>query len=371
MPEASSLVRPEVLALAPYNSGLTIGEVLDRYAPARIAKLGSNESPLGPAPAVSELAALTTDLMRLYPDPQGRALCHAIGARFSISDEQVILGNGSEDLISVICRAILRPGDRVITPYPSFPLHEDYATVMGAIVQRVPVGPGFAMDVDGICAALQKPARLLIFSNPMNPVGTALPVAELERLIAAAPRDVLIVIDEAYAEYMSAPGSITAIDLLRKVDRPWVVLRTFSKAYGLAGLRLGFGLVDSLEFAQILSRVRTPFNANAVAQAAALAALADDSHLAQVVGLARTECHRIDVFLREQGFQTAPSAANFIFFDCQRPAVDFAEELLRRGVIVKPWKQAGFERFVRVTAGSRNDSDQFMAAVAEIGAATS
>jgi histidinol-phosphate aminotransferase len=366
MPNATSLVRPEVLALAPYNAGLTIQEVVERYAPPRIAKLGSNESPLGPTSAIQELTAYETDLLRLYPDPRGRMLRRAIGAKFAVAEEQVVLGNGSEDLISVICRTILRPADRVITLYPSFPLHEDYATVLGARVERVSLAPDFVIDVDALIAAVQQPARLLIFSNPMNPVGSTLSEADLRHVIAATPPEVLIVIDEAYGEYAREQGMGSAVSVFKSLDRPWMVLRTFSKAYGLAGLRLGFGIADSPAFAEVLDRVRTPFNANAVAQIAALKALADDQHLAEVTALARLERERIDAFLRDRGYRTAPSAANFVFFDCRRSSTDFAEDLLRHGVIVKPWKQLGFETFIRVTAGSRNDSDQFMQAIRDI-----
>lgn len=192
------------------------------------------------------------------------------------------------------------------------------------------------------------------------------PPAELTRVLAATDNDTLIVVDEAYAEYAAGDDYISAIDLLKNSDRPWVVLRTMSKAYGLAGLRIGYGIVSDPELRSFLDRVRTPFNVNAIAQASAVAALADRLHLQRVVTLAVSERQRVEAFLFGRGWRVAPSKGNFLFFDCTGNAVDFAERLLRRGVIVKPWKQTGFETFVRVSVGAPDENDQFMDAVSSL-----
>jgi len=364
--KASSMVRTEVTRLSPYNSGLTIGEVMLRYAPARIAKLGSNENPLGPSPTLAMMMQEGTEMFRLYPDPAGRELRQAIAARHTVDDEQIILGNGSEDLLSVISRAVLRPGDTVVTLYPSFPLHEDYATLMGASVHRVAVNDDLTIDVDALIEAVRDRPRMLLFSNPMNPVGSWLSSGDLSKVLDAVSDETLIVVDEAYAEYAEGDDYASSLPYLGKRDRPWIVLRTFSKAFGLAGLRIGFGIVGDPELRSLLDRVRTPFNVNGVAQAAALAALADEEHLAQVVTLARTERARLENFLAGKGLEVAPSRGNFLFFNCRKNASAFVEGLLREGVIVKPWKQEGFDTYVRVSIGSPSENDHFMSALSQL-----
>ncbi|MDX3927130.1 MAG: histidinol-phosphate transaminase [Shinella sp.] len=362
MAESFPLVRPEIAALSPYNAGLTIAEVKSRYNPARIAKLGSNENPLGPSPEVRNLVA-DGELFRLYPDPSGRALADALACEFSLSREQIILGNGSEDLIAVICRTVLRPGDHVVTLYPSFPLHEDYATLMGAVVERVDLRENLTIDVDALVAAVAKPARMVIFANPMNPVGSWLSPQEMRRVLDALPERTLLVVDEAYAEYAAGEDYPSAAEMLASSGRNWIVLRTFSKAYGLAGLRLGFGLVGDPGLTTFLDRARTPFNTNAVAQAAGLIARSDRAHVERTVALAVAERMRIGEALASKGLKIAPSKGNFLFFDTGRESSAVAEALLRDGVIVKPWKQPGYETFIRVSIGSPDENDHFLEAL--------
>ncbi|ODA97523.1 histidinol-phosphate transaminase [Mesorhizobium sp. SEMIA 3007] len=366
MSRASDMVRTEVTRLSPYNSGLTIAEVMQRYAPARIAKLGSNENPLGPSPTLATMVQAGAEMFRLYPDPAGRELRQAIAARYGFGEDQIILGNGSEDLLSVISRAVLRPGDTVVTLYPSFPLHEDYATLMGASVKRVTVNNDLTINVDALIEAERERPRMLLFSNPMNPVGSWLSAGDLSKVLDAAGDETLIVVDEAYAEYAEGDDYASSLHYLRNRDRPWIVLRTFSKAFGLAGLRIGFGIVGDPELRALLDRVRTPFNANGMAQAAALAALADEEHLARVVALAKAERTRVESFLRNMGLDVAPSRGNFLFFNCRQNASAFAEGLLREGVIVKPWKQQDFDSYVRVSIGSPAENDHFMAALSRL-----
>ncbi|MDX8514470.1 histidinol-phosphate transaminase [Mesorhizobium captivum] len=366
MSKASEIVRAEVTRLSPYNSGLTIGEVMLRYAPARIAKLGSNENPLGPTPALAATLMADAEMFRLYPDPAGRKLRRAIAAKHAVDEEQVILGNGSEELLSIISRAVLRSGDAIVTLYPSFPLHEDYATLAGATVNRVAVNDDFTIDIEAMIAAVRERPRMLLFSNPMNPVGSWLSAGDLVRVLGAASDETLIVIDQAYAEYAAGEDYASSLACLATLDCPWIVLRTFSKAFGLAGLRIGFGIVGDPELRALLDRVRTPFNANGIAQAAALSALADEDHLARVVALASTERARVEGFLRGQGLDVAPSRGNFLFFDCRRNAAAFVEGLLQKGVIVKPWKQEGFDTYVRVSIGSPAENDQFMEGLSDL-----
>lgn len=358
----TDLIRDEVRLIAPYNAGLTIAQVRERYGVGSIAKLGSNETPLGAGQLARAAFARAGEALHLYPDPAGRDMRRHLAAEAGINEARVILGNGSEDLLSVICRTVLRAGDSVVTPYPSFPLHEDYALLMGASVTRVPVGGDFAVDVPALIEAGRE-ARLLFLANPLNPVGSWIGPDALAALARELPETCLLVVDEAYFEFARGDGYADGLAVLRAMDRPWIVLRTLSKAYGLASLRIGYGFAHDAGFIAMLDRVRTPFNVNGPAQAAGLAALADHDHLAQVVALACTERDRMAAELTARGYRVAPSRGNFVFFDCGGPSVDFAEALLRHGIITKPWKQPGYDTFVRVSAGAAAETAAFLAAL--------
>lgn len=371
MGNTTDLVRPEVMRIPPYNSGLTLDEVRQRYGASRIAKLGSNENPLGPTDRISEIMTGYADLFRLYPDPQGRALCERLAALHDVGPDQIILGNGSEDLIAVICRSVVRAGDDVATLYPSFPLHEDYTVLMGGNVKRIGVDSDLEIDLAALVAGTAAAPRMVMFSNPMNPVGTWLDPSGMQLLLSSHAMDTLLVVDEAYAEYAEGPDYPDTVKMLRNhSNRSWVVLRTFSKAYGLAGLRIGYGIVGDPKLCDYFNRARTPFNTNAIAQAAALVALDDEGHLQKTVKLALDERLRVDSRLRELGFKVARSKGNFLFFDVGRESTAASEELLRQGVIVKPWKQAGFQTFMRVSIGNGSENDQFLAAVEKLASKT-
>ena len=363
MSERDLPIRSEMERIPPYNSGLTLAEVRARYQVETISKLGSNENPLGSSKKVTDCLASPGELFRLYPDPQGRALCEAIAVKFGVAPEQVVLGNGSEDLIGVICRAAVRSGDVVTTLYPSFPLHEDYAVLMGGKVERITVRPDLEINLPALLAAARRAPRMIMFSNPMNPVGAWLRQDGMRQVIDAISDDTLLVIDEAYVEYAEGKDYASALEDLKASSKNWIVLRTFSKAYGLAGLRIGLAIAGDSRMADYLNRARTPFNTNAIAQAAALAALGDSQHLRETVDLAIRERERVARGLASKGYRTAPSRGNFIFFDCGGNAMKFSETLLGKGVITKPWKQEGFDTFIRVSIGLRSENDHFLASL--------
>ncbi|APO75121.1 histidinol-phosphate aminotransferase 2 [Rhizobium etli 8C-3] len=368
MANASSPIREEIRSIAPYNAGLTLEEVRAKYHIDDIAKLGSNENPLGPSPMVRTLFPDIGELARLYPDPQGRALCARLAANFDVEANQVILGNGSEDLIAVICRSVVRPADTMATLYPSFPLHEDYVTLMGGKVERVTVTADLTIDMNALLAAIARKPRMLMFSNPMNPVGSWLTPSELAKAIAALDPETLIVVDEAYAEYAAGDDYPSAADMLKDSGCNWVVLRTFSKAYGLAGLRIGYGIVSDGGLCDFFNRARTPFNTNAIAQVSAISALDDAGHLKRSIEAASLERQRMAASLAAMGYRMAPSKCNFLFVDTGKNSTQLAVALLERGVIVKPWKQTGFETFIRVSVGSIRENDHFLRALKDAGA---
>ena len=358
------LVRPEVPGLPPYNAGLSSDAVRARYGVDRIARLASNENPFGASPAVARALVDLALRVGIYPDANCTTLRAAIADRTGARAEQIVIGNGSESILQMLCQAFLSPGDRVLTQRPAFGLHEIYPRMMGAQVELLALTPSLEFDFDAWCEALARGPKIAMFANPSNPVGCMFDASAFDRLLSVTPAGTLLVIDEAYYEYARlAKGFPDALAALRAQQRPWIVLRTFSKAWGLAGLRVGYGVASDAAVIQYLDRVRTPFNVNEAAQAAALAAWADEAFMAKAVEETVAEREALVRQLHAMkvpGLRIAPSAANFLFIDVARPNGPVNEALLARGIIVKPWKETGFERFIRVSIGSAEDNAHFV-----------
>ncbi|MFF8805650.1 histidinol-phosphate transaminase [Streptomyces omiyaensis] len=359
---STSLIRGEVAALPPYDPGADPDEVAALSGSRRVVKLSNNESPFGASPAVAEAVrkALAHGVSR-YPDPTGRRLAEAIGTSLDVPADRVVLGNGSENLLELLCRAVLDPGDLVVTQAPGFSLHETFPRVMGARVHKVPVTAGFGCDADAWRDALAQGPKLVFLANPCNPTGAMLDAGELARIVTALPASALLVLDEAYGEFARyRPDYPDGLEALRGLGRPWIVLRTFSKAYGLAGVRVGYGIASDPALARALDRVRTPYNVNHPAQEAAIAALGDRAHLAETVRRTALEIARVADRLGEAGLRVVPSSANFLFIDTGRPADRVARELHRAGIIVKAWREPGYETYIRASLSTPGDNDVFV-----------
>lgn len=366
MNDKEPLIRPEVAGLADYNAGIALERFRAIYGVEPVAKLDSNESPLGPSPAaISAMQAVVAGVWR-YPDAADLALREAIGAANGISPDRVIIGNGSEDLIGAIYRAVLRPGDRVVTICPSFGLHEFGAQAFGARVEKVRFADDWSFPLPGLIAALRQSARVLIFSSPSNPAGPAVTQAEFATLVAAVPRGTLLVFDEAYREYLEPGLAFDACALMQGAGLDWVSLRTFSKAYGLAGARVGYGICSDAGLVRGLRKTRNPFAVNAFAGAAALAALQDAPHLARTVAQTVAERGRVAAAQAGLGHEVAPSQGNFLFFRTPGPAADFAEALRRKGVLVKAWQEPPYLDWARVTIATPAENDAFLVALAAV-----
>lgn len=358
------LARPEVPTLPPYPAGLSSELVRARYGVERVARLASNESPWGTSPAVARALTDLASSVARYPDAQCTALRQAIGERLDVAPARLLAGNGSEDLLQMLCQAFLSPGDSVLVQRPAFGLHEIYPRMMGARLVWTELDATLGFDVDAWCAALAQGPKLAMVANPSNPVGCGFDRGGFERLLAAAGERTLLVIDEAYWEYAQhAPDYPDTLAALQAHCGPWILLRTFSKAWGLAGLRVGYGVASDAALVQMLDRVRTPFNVSLAAQTAALAAWSDPAFTAAAVArtLALRESLRAAFVAR--GLRVAPSVANFLFVDLHRPSVPVHEALLARGVITKAWREPGYERFLRVSVGTEEDHAQLLAAL--------
>lgn len=353
-------------ALGRRDVRFTIAALIARFKVTRAVKLASNETPFGASPRV--IAALTgmTAATAGCRDSHCVALRSALGSFLDFPIDRIMVGNGSESLIELACFAFLNPGERVVTQAPCFGLQESFAKAMAARVDKVPFNTQLRFDVPAWRRALSKPVKIAVIANPSNPVGCRLDTGQFREVVQAAPEDTLLLIDETYSEFAQGTGFPNSLMVLAGQRRPWLVVRTFSKAYGLAGLRIGYGVASSADVVKTLDRVRAPFNLNAIAQSAAIAALTDQDHVRRSVQRIRFERQRLRQSLEKSGYAVAQSHANFLLFDCGEPASELAERLLERGVIVRPCRDAGYERFIRVTVGSGCDNEQFLAALSEV-----
>lgn len=362
-PFPTDLIRTEVANLPTYNAGLALDQFKAKYGVDCLAKLDSNESPLGPSPrAVTAMEAAAAGVWR-YPDAANTALREQIAQQMGTDKANVIFGNGSEDLIGALFRAVIREGDHVVTICPSFGLHEFGAMMFGATVTKVPFNADWSFPVDGICDALRRKPRVLIFSSPSNPAGPAISEQDFRTILAAADPATLICFDEAYVEFIAPEHRFDALPILRETGKPGLILRTFSKAYGLAGVRVGYGISTDAKLVTALMKTRNPFGVNALAVAAAAQAVEDHAHLARVVEQATQERERVAAALIEKGFDCAPTQGNFVFFNTKAPAAIMVENLRAKGVLIKGWLEAPYQTWARVTMGSPAENDIFLKAL--------
>lgn len=350
-----ALVRPSVRRLPLYDPGAD-PRLLGTPT---VTKLSNCENPLGMSPAAAAVLARQGGAgLERYPDPSARALRQLIGGQLEVDPARIILGNGSENILELLCLALLDPLDRVVTQCPCFSLHESLPLMMGAQVDKVAFNHDFSVDLPAWATALRQPAKMLMLSTPCNPVGTALSAMELSALVAATHPDTLLVIDEAYFEFVE--DGADALAILGAQSRPWIILRTFSKAYGLAGLRIGYGIASHQSLIDALHRVRTPYNVNQPAQEAAKAAWLDQEHVARSREFVAIERQRLTEGLQAAGFRVAPSQANFLFVDTACNALEVVDELLKDGSIVKAWREPGYTGFIRVSLGLAEQNRAFL-----------
>ncbi len=361
-------VTPGVRGLHPYQPGKPIDELRREYGVGDIIKLASNENPLGPSPRVQEiLAAEGTELAR-YPDGNGFVLKQALAERHDVDMAQITLGNGSSDVLEFVVRVFVQPGDEVLFSEHAFAM---YSIVTQAVSGQAVVAPArdWGHDLEAMRALISERTRVIFIANPNNPTGTWLQSDELQAFIAAVPERVVVVIDEAYFEYASDPalGAAGYPDASRWLSRfpNLLVTRTFSKAYGLAGLRVGYSLSHP-DMANLLNRIRPPFNVNSLALAAATAALMDEAHRHQALSLNAEEMARMTDAVTEMGLEFIPSVGNFVSIDVGGDAVSVYDALLYEGVIVRPLANYGMLRHLRMTLGLTAENERFLVALRKV-----
>lgn len=360
MPRIDITLNPNVAALPPYNAGMNIAAARKLSGRDDIAALASNENPDGCSPKV--MAALASLNPSRYSDPACTTLRAALSAKLDVASDRIVIGNGSEEMIAAVCRAVLCPGAKVATISPGFGLHEIEALANGATVDKVPMGTDLDFDVPAIVAALARAPAIFFLSSPSNPVGPALDTASLKRIIAAVAQETLLVLDEAYFEYAD-DETPDGLEILSRSGLNYVVLRTFSKAYGLAGLRVGYAVFSDGRLARAVTYSKTPFNVNAAAQIAAVAALDDEAWMTVSVASMAGERARVGEALASMRLRAAKSQTNFLFIDVGIDSQKAFDHVLSHGIIVKPWKEKGYETFIRMTIGTPAENDRFIAAL--------
>lgn len=363
----SELAPSHIRSIAPYQPGKPISELARELGldAAGIVKLASNENPLGISPLAKQAIADVLAGIALYPDGNAFELKQAICAKFGVEASQIVPGNGSNDVLEIAARAFLSPGQEAVYSQHAFAVYPLVTQAIGATGISTPARD-FGHDLQAMRAAVTEKTRLLFIANPNNPTGTLLDKAELHAFLKDMPRQVLVVLDEAYDEYLADDRKSESISWLKEFDN-LVVTRTFSKAYGLAGLRVGFALAHPA-VADMMNRVRQPFNVNNMAQAAAAAALKDDAFVRRSRDLNDAGMHQMTEGLNQLGLRYIPSFGNFVSFHVAEAAT-VNRKLLERGVIVRPIFAYEMPDWLRVSIGLPEENARFLQAMGDILAA--
>jgi len=356
-------VPQHIAAIVPYPPGKPMDELEREYGVTNAIKLASNENPWGPSPkAVAAIGAMLGNLHR-YPDGSSYYLTEAVARWMGAEPAEIVLGNGSNEVIEFLVKAFVATGDAVITSHPSFLMYQKFVQVRGGDNVVIPLRE-MHHDLEAIRAAVTDRTRLIFIDNPNNPTGTLIERATFDRFLRGLPESVIVVIDEAYVDFVDPEERIDILGYIRQPEGiPAVVsLRTFSKAFGLAGLRVGFGVMPR-EVAALLHRVRQPFNINLPAQAGALAALADTDHYDKTLGGTAEGRAWLSAAVTELGCIPYPSHTNFFLIDVCGDATRLYEAMLYQGVIVRSMKAYGYPEFIRITVGTAEENQRFVTAL--------
>lgn len=351
------MIREELLAIKPYVPGKPIEEVKREVGIDDVIKLASNENPLGPSKKAIETMQEVATEVNIYPDGNCHALRRALSDKLEVQGEELIFGNGSDGILSLIAKAFIDTEDEVIMASPSFSQYEFATNVMGGEIITVPL-EDYTHDLTAMLDVINEKTKVVFVCNPNNPTGTIVTESEVDSFLAEVPEDVIVVFDEAYNEYVTTDEYPDTINYLADYDNI-IILRTFSKAYGLAGLRIGYGIANS-ELIGYMDRVRHPFNVNLMAQKTALAALKDKTHLNKS---RKVNSKGKEYLYREfdrLGLDYIPTETNFILVDVGRDAEDVFDKMMQQGVIIRNAQAFGYETKIRVTIGTKEQNERLI-----------
>ena len=360
MTDFLALAKPGIIGLSPYQPGKPIEELERELGIADAVKLAANENPLGPSPAVTrELAGKLQELAR-YPDGSAWLLKDRLHRKFGLDPQRITVGNGSNDVLELVARVFLGSGMEAMVSEHSFVVYPLVTKALGAELKVIPAR-NYGQDLAATAKAITGKTRIVFIANPNNPTGTWVTQEDLLHFMSQVPPDVLVVLDEAYAEYVQEKDYPRGLDLMSQHDN-LIVTRTFSKAYGLAGLRIGYS-ASHPDIADLMNRVRQPFNVNSLSLAAALIALDDDAHLQESIRVNNEGMKLLIEACGQMGLDYIPSAGNFLSIDLDRDATPVYEALLHKGVIVRPVGIYGLPNHLRVTIGTRKEMTRFVDAL--------
>jgi len=351
-----SMIRKHLLRVNPYEAGKPIDEIKRQLKLNEVIKLASNENPLGPSPKAMEAVRRKLSTVNRYPDSGGYYLRKKLARFFNLEPANIILGNGSDELIDIIIKTFVEDDEHILTADLTFLEYKIVSFVNGRAVVTVPL-KYFKYDLDAIKKRITQKTKLVFIANPNNPTGTYVTQYEIEEFLKGLPENLLVVLDEAYDAFIDVDDFPNSLSYIRRKNV--LVLKTFSKTYGLAGLRIGYCLGD-LKFVSCLERARQPFNVNSLAQEAAIAALDDRKFLNKTRALILEGKEYLYENLTQLGMAYVPSVANFILIDTGRDGFALFKEMLRYGVIVRDMRQYGLKNFIRVTIGTKKENIRFI-----------
>jgi histidinol-phosphate aminotransferase len=355
-----SLANEHILGIAPYEPGKPTEELERELGISDAIKLASNENPLAPSDRVQKAILAAVGSLNRYPDGSGYYLRQALAAKHGVPSDQVILGNGSNELIELLVRTFLKPGDEAVVPHPSFVVYPMIVQAAGGIRVMVML-KDYRLDLEAMARAITPMTKLVFVANPNNPTATIVTADEVDHFMARLPERTIVMFDEAYFEFAQGPDFPDALGYVRE-GRKVIVLRTFSKANSLAGLRVGYA-VGAADAIALMNRIRQPFNVNSLAQVAALAALEDEAHVLECVRMIEAGRHYLCDEFKALRLKYVPSRANFILADVGRSASDLYQQLLKHGVIVRPMTPFGMENTLRITVGTPEENRRLVKAL--------
>ncbi|MEA3402680.1 MAG: histidinol-phosphate transaminase [Armatimonadota bacterium] len=363
MAEADELIRETVKRIVPYSPGKSSAEVMAELGIERVTKLASNENPLGPSPlAVQAMQDAASEVLS-YPDPQCVELTEALAEMLDVDPDTIVVGRGSDEILHYLGLAFVDPGDNLVFSDPAFAIYPYTARLMAAEEVVVPARD-FRHDLDAMAEAVTERTKLVFISNPYNPLGTIVTADEVAAFMDRVPDTCIVVFDEAYFEYVDDPAYPDTLQHVREGAR-CAVLRTFSKAFALAGLRIGYGIAP-VDIASALKQVREPFNVASVAQTAALASLRDPDQVPRSVANNRAGKQYLYGQFDKMGLEYIPTQANFIFVEVGMDSVACFDALMRHGVTVRTGEIFGFPEWIRVTIGTPEQNETFIAALRQV-----